>query len=72
MRAAETPVATDLQAELSSPAAVRKALLARGWDLAWVDGVTGEILKHKLQATVPQIEAAVRCCFWLGAGVRPC
>ena len=60
MRAVDTPVATDLQAELSSPAAVRKALLARGWDLAWIDGVTGEMIKRKLQASVPQIEAAVR------------
>lgn len=38
---------------------VRKALLAKGWDLAWIDGVTGEIQKRKLQATVPQIEAVV-------------
>lgn len=41
-------------------AAVRKALLARGWDLAWIDGVTGEILKRKLTASVSEIEAAVR------------
>jgi hypothetical protein len=60
VRAAAAPVATDLQAELSSPAAVRKALLARGWDLAWIDGVTGEMQKKRLKATVPQIEAAVR------------
>lgn len=60
MRAVDLPVATDLQAELSSPSAVRKALLARGWDLNWVDGVTGEVQKGRLRATVPQIEAAVR------------
>lgn len=58
---------------------VRKALLARGWDLAWIDGVTGEIMKRRLAANVPQIEAAVRlsahgchCAssngVWLGGG----
>ncbi|KAI7845626.1 hypothetical protein COHA_000912 [Chlorella ohadii] len=67
VRAVDAPVATDLQAELSSPAAVRKALLARGWDLAWIDGVTGEIQKRKLQATVPQIEAVID--FLQGLGI---
>lgn len=38
---------------------MRKALLARGWDLAWIDGVTGEIMKRKLTASVSDIEAAV-------------
>ncbi len=57
-RAVDLPVA-DVSAELASPAAVRKALLARGWDLAWIDGVTGEMIKRRLQASVPQIEAVV-------------
>ena len=58
---------------------VRKALLARGWDLAWIDGVTGEIQKRKLQASVAQIEAVVGaggnmrllpggCTQWLASG----
>ena len=51
--------AADVFADQSSPAAVRKALLARGWDLAWIDGVTGEMIKGRLSASVPQIEAAV-------------
>jgi hypothetical protein len=101
VRAVAAPVAADLQAELSSPSAVRKvpcrlsprsapdsllgaanavismltwgmdgcpssfcmlqALLARGWDLAWVDGVTAEVQKRRLQAPISQIEAVVRC-----------
>jgi hypothetical protein len=36
-----------------------QALLAHGWDLAWIDGVTGEIQRRRLQAAVPQVEAAV-------------
>ena len=51
--------AADVGADQSSPSAVRKALLARGWDLAWIDGVTGEMIKGRLSASVPQIEAAV-------------
>ena len=51
--------AADAGADQSSPSAVRKALLARGWDLAWIDGVTGEMIKGRLSASVPQMEAAV-------------
>ena len=51
--------AADVGADQSSPSAVRKALLARGWDLAWIDGVTGEMIKGRLSASVPQIDAAV-------------
>lgn len=57
--AGQHTVVTRAHPPLFPPAAVRKALLARGWDLAWIDGVTGEIMKRKLTASVSEIEAAV-------------
>ncbi|KAL4437086.1 hypothetical protein ABPG75_004225 [Micractinium tetrahymenae] len=66
VRAVEAPAAADLAELQRSPAAVRKALLARGWDLAWIDGVTGEILKCKLTAGVPEIEAVISYLEGLG------
>lgn len=30
-----------------------------GWDLAWIDGVTGEITKRTLMTSVAQCEAVV-------------
>ncbi|PSC75702.1 regulator of CO2-responsive genes isoform B [Micractinium conductrix] len=51
--------ATELAELQAKPTAVRKMLLGRGWDLNWVDGVTGEIMKRKLTGDVATIEAAV-------------
>ena len=50
----------DFASRQAEAAAVRKFLLGKGWELAWIDGVTGELRRRKISASVEQMEQVVR------------
>jgi len=52
-------VSQALTAKAATMAAVKKYLLSIGWDLAWIDGVTAEIMKRKLETNADQCKAVV-------------
>ena len=53
-------VSQALTAKASTMAEVKKYLLSVGWDLAWVDGVTSEIMKTKLDTNAQKCKNVVR------------
>jgi len=52
-------VSQALTAKASTMAEVKKYLLSVGWDIAWVDGVTSEIMKTKLDTDAQKCKSVV-------------
>eukprot|EP00890_Picochlorum_soloecismus_P004127 jgi/Picsp_1/4715/NSC_02084-R1_mitochondrial transcription termination factor len=59
-------VSQALTAKASTMAEVKKYLLGVGWDIAWVDGVTSEIMKTKLDTNAEKCKSVVEYLQSLG------